>query len=164
MYTVHATELVGTNPKMFLMNDSVKWYDDLIVPYASQVFVRTPCHKAAPQLSLRSWLPACTVSMMPLKVSAAIFVLGGCSKSASPSFASVNRHQTRWRAGRLMGTFSWEEMFCWNDTRNVALKDRQLCFVKILWRCYEIFLWNFTPNFASFMKVYRAKQRQVTDR
>lgn len=38
-------------------------------PFASQVFVRTPCHKAAPLLSLPSWPPACTVSMMPLKVS-----------------------------------------------------------------------------------------------
>lgn len=49
--------------------DSVNWYDDLVSPFASQVFVRTPCHKAAPLLSLPSWPPACTVSMMPLKVS-----------------------------------------------------------------------------------------------
>lgn len=47
----------------------------------AQVFVRTPCYRAAPQLSSPSWLPAYTVFTMPLKVSSTLslflFVLPG---------------------------------------------------------------------------------------
>lgn len=34
-----------------------------------------PCHKAAPQLSLPSWQAACTVCMIPLKVSSTILLI-----------------------------------------------------------------------------------------
>lgn len=61
-----------------------RWYNVLFLYNVSQVFGRMPCHRAAPQLSSPSWLPAYTVFTMPLKVSSTVNTVT-CAHSSSLS-------------------------------------------------------------------------------